>query len=72
MKARIGFAGSLTDFFQALRTDPKFKYPNDAAGREAYLADARAALVTARLALLVRSRLSATQLSHTQTQGKLS
>ncbi len=44
VKARIGFAGSLTDFFQALRTDPKFKYPNDAAGREAYLADARAAI----------------------------
>ncbi|PZU60765.1 MAG: DUF885 domain-containing protein [Sphingobium sp.] len=44
VKARIGFTGSLTDFFQALRTDPKFKYPNDAAGREAYLADARAAI----------------------------
>jgi uncharacterized protein (DUF885 family) len=44
VKQRIGFKGTLEEFFVALRTDPKFKYTNDAAGREAYLADARAAI----------------------------
>ena len=42
--ARAGFAGSLQDLFKALRTDPKFKYPNSDAGRQLYLADARAAI----------------------------
>jgi uncharacterized protein (DUF885 family) len=44
VKARIGFTGTLEQFFDSIRTDPKFKYPNDQAGREAYLADARAAI----------------------------
>ncbi|MFS0773137.1 DUF885 domain-containing protein [Sphingomonas sp. 1P08PE] len=47
VKARMGFAGSLDDLFVALRTDPKFKYPNTAAGREQYLVDARAAIAQA-------------------------
>jgi uncharacterized protein (DUF885 family) len=38
---RVGFRGSLHQFFQHIKTDPQFKYPNTAAGREQYLADAR-------------------------------
>lgn len=41
---RIGYAGTLQQLFAALRTDPKFKYPNTQAGRQQYLADARAAI----------------------------
>ena len=42
VKARVGFKGTLEEFFQYVRTDPRFKYPNTEAGREAYLGDARA------------------------------
>ncbi|QDX27159.1 DUF885 domain-containing protein [Sphingomonas suaedae] len=42
VKARIGYEGTLESFFDAIRTDPKFKYPNTDAGREAYLTEARA------------------------------
>ncbi len=42
VKARVGFKGTLQEFFQELRTDPKWQYSNDAAGRERYLEDARA------------------------------
>ncbi|KQN93178.1 hypothetical protein ASE95_07075 [Sphingomonas sp. Leaf231] len=42
VKTRVGFAGPLEQFFEAVRTDPRFKYPNTDAGREAYLKDARA------------------------------
>nr|WP_246848109.1 DUF885 domain-containing protein [Sphingomonas beigongshangi] len=41
---RIGYGGTLQQLFAALRTDPKFKYPNTQAGRQQYLADARAAI----------------------------
>ncbi|MCD2325434.1 DUF885 domain-containing protein [Sphingomonas sp. IC-56] len=44
VKAQIGFTGSLEAFFEASRTNPKYKYPNDEAGRELYLADARAVI----------------------------
>jgi len=44
VKARIGFSGTLEQFFDRVRTDPQFKYPDTAAGREAYLADARAVI----------------------------
>jgi uncharacterized protein (DUF885 family) len=44
VKAQIGFKGSLEAFFEASRTDPAYKYPNDEAGRELYLADARAVI----------------------------
>jgi uncharacterized protein (DUF885 family) len=40
VKSRVGFKGTLAQFFEHIRTDPKFKYPNTAAGRERYLADA--------------------------------
>jgi len=41
VKRRIGFAGTLESFFDAIRNDPKFKFPNTAAGREQYLTQAR-------------------------------
>ena len=42
IKRRVGFTGPLPAFFDQVRTDPRFKYPNTDAGREAYLTDARA------------------------------
>jgi uncharacterized protein (DUF885 family) len=44
VKARIGYAGTLESFFDAVRTNPAFKFPNTAAGREEYLAEARAVI----------------------------
>lgn len=40
----VGFHGSLQDFFRYINTDPQFRYANDEAGRQAFLADARAAI----------------------------
>ncbi|KAB2857928.1 MAG: DUF885 domain-containing protein [Sphingopyxis terrae] len=42
----VGFKGTLAEFFDSIRTDPKFKYPNTDAGRETYLADARAVIAS--------------------------
>lgn len=42
VKARIGFTGTLQEFFHVLKTDPQFQYPNTPEGKEAYLTDARA------------------------------
>jgi uncharacterized protein (DUF885 family) len=39
---QVGFDGELQDFFRFMRSDPQFYYPNTDAGREAYLAEARA------------------------------
>ncbi|RYD60810.1 MAG: DUF885 domain-containing protein, partial [Sphingomonadales bacterium] len=44
VKTRVGYTGSLESFFDAIRTDPKFKYPNTDAGRETYLTEARAVI----------------------------
>ena len=41
IKAKVGFDGSLQDFFVFLKTDPRFQYPNTPAGKEQYLTDAR-------------------------------
>lgn len=41
VKAKIGFTGSLQDFFVFLKTDPRFQYPNTPEGKEQYLTDAR-------------------------------
>ncbi len=38
--ARVGFAGSLQDFFEFIRTDDRFYYPETPEGRAAYLAEA--------------------------------
>ena len=47
IKREVGFNGTLEQFFDHIRTDPKFKYPNTGAGREAYLTDARAVIASA-------------------------
>lgn len=42
IKTRVGFIGSLQDFFVFLKTDARFQYPNTPEGKEQYLTDARA------------------------------
>jgi len=37
---RVGFKGSLKEFFTFLRTDPQFTFPNTDEGRDAYMAEA--------------------------------
>lgn len=39
---RVGFEGTLKEFFTFLRTDPQFIYPDTDEGREAYMAEATA------------------------------
>ncbi|MDO1559333.1 DUF885 domain-containing protein [Brevundimonas sp. 2R-24] len=39
LKQRVGFEGTLQEFFEHVRTDPRFTYPNTAEGRQAYLDD---------------------------------
>ena len=58
LKAQSGFKGSLRSFYDELRRNPKYFYPNTDAGREAYrvrveelLAGARAALTSRALSL---------------------
>lgn len=46
IKREVGFQGTLEQFFDHIRTDPKFKYPNTEEGREAYLRDARAVIAS--------------------------
>jgi uncharacterized protein (DUF885 family) len=41
VKNRVGFKGSLAEFFTYIKTDPKFRYPNTDAGKQQYLADAK-------------------------------
>ncbi len=47
----VEFEGELTEFFEFMRTDPRFYYPNTNEGRAAYLADATAAIDAMRLRL---------------------
>jgi uncharacterized protein (DUF885 family) len=37
---KVGFDGTLQEFFEFMRTDPRFYYSNDAAGKKAYLEEA--------------------------------
>jgi uncharacterized protein (DUF885 family) len=46
VQREVGFKGTLEQFFAHIRTDPQFKYPNTAEGRETYLADARAVIAS--------------------------
>lgn len=39
IKDKVGFTGSLAEFFDFIKTDQQFTYPNTDAGREAYIAD---------------------------------
>ena len=41
LKSKVGFEGSLQEFFVFMREDPQFYFPNTDEGREAYLAMAR-------------------------------
>ena len=47
IKREVGFDGTLEQYFDHIRTDPKYKYPNTEAGREGYLKDARAVIAAA-------------------------
>ncbi|PCD03738.1 DUF885 domain-containing protein [Sphingomonas spermidinifaciens] len=44
IRKQTGFKGDLKAFFAFIRDDPRFKYENSEAGKEAYLADARAVI----------------------------
>ena len=44
LKDRVGFQGSLQDFFAHMRTSERFYYPNTAAGKEMYLDETQKAL----------------------------
>ncbi|UUL82623.1 DUF885 domain-containing protein [Sphingomonas qomolangmaensis] len=46
VKDRVGFKGTLGEFFEDVRSNPRFKYENSAAGREVYLTDARAVIAS--------------------------
>ncbi|WP_260600062.1 DUF885 domain-containing protein [Sphingomonas endolithica] len=46
IKKEVGFNGTLEQFFDHIRTDPTFKYPNTGAGREQYLKDARGVIAS--------------------------
>ncbi len=48
---RVGFEGDLSDFFDFMRTDAQFYYPDTAEGREAWLADANRHIVAMRAKL---------------------
>jgi len=41
IRAKVAFEGDLKEFFEFIRTDPGFYYPNTDAGREGYLTDTR-------------------------------
>lgn len=42
IKDRVGFKGTLQQFFAHIESGPQYKYPNTEAGRQQYLADAKA------------------------------
>ncbi|HBS30994.1 MAG TPA: DUF885 domain-containing protein [Parvularcula sp.] len=44
IKNAVGFKGTLQEFFKFMREDPRFFFSNDAAGAEAYIAEATAKL----------------------------
>ncbi len=44
IRREVGFEGDLNDFIRFVKTDGQFNYPDTEAGREQYLADARAAI----------------------------
>lgn len=44
IRKQTGFKGDLKAFFAFIRDDPRFKYENSEAGKEAYLNDARAVI----------------------------
>ena len=49
--AEVGFEGTLQEFFEFMRTDPRFYYENTDEGRDKYLAEATALIDTMRDAI---------------------
>ena len=47
IKSRVGFKGTLQQFFAHIKNGKQFKYPNTDAGRQQYLADAKAFIAQA-------------------------
>jgi uncharacterized protein (DUF885 family) len=45
IKEKVGFEGSLADFFEFVRSDQQFYYTNDEAGRQLYIERSEAALL---------------------------
>ncbi|WP_257838108.1 DUF885 family protein [Phenylobacterium sp. J426] len=46
IQKKVGFKGTLNEFFAHLKTDPKYRYPNTDAGKQQYLADAKQIIAT--------------------------
>jgi len=46
IKKKVGFKGTLQDFFEFMRKDEQFYYANDSTGRNKYLAEARSIINT--------------------------
>ena len=46
IKDKVGFEGTLPEFFEFMRTDDQFYYPDTDEGREQYMADAKALIDT--------------------------
>ena len=46
IKKKVGFKGTLQDFFEFMRKDEQFYYANDSAGRNKYLTEARSIINT--------------------------
>ncbi len=44
IREKVGFEGDLQAFFEFMRDDPRFQYPNTDAGRQAYIDDSEAYL----------------------------
>ncbi|MFV0624263.1 DUF885 domain-containing protein [Sphingomonas sp. ac-8] len=63
VKNRIGYQGDLAAFFDAVRSDPAFKYPDGDAGRAQYLEDARG--------VIARMMAAAPRYFHRLPQAKL-
>jgi uncharacterized protein (DUF885 family) len=51
IRRRVGFAGSLQEFFEFVRRDPRFVFPNTDEGRTAYLEETRAHLAAVKALL---------------------
>ena len=51
IRERVGFKGSLPEFFEFVRSDPRFYFPNTDEGRAAYLDETRADLAAVKQVL---------------------
>lgn len=51
IRKKVGFKGDLKEFFQYMRTDKQFYYPNNKKGKAAYLKEARNVIATMKKSL---------------------